>query len=165
MLEAATLCARGCNPARQRLRPSECQAGWRPGLPTASREAPPCRLMRLLEGEAFPLSTKERCPYLVFCEVTEDAAAEHAKARRRWGLGQVQAGASAAVARLSKMQMQMQVARRARGAKTNLPAEIRPAAGLGGSSPRLSGGGAGGGAGGEGGGGGGGAGRGGGGGG
>ena len=115
--------------------------------------------MRLLEGEAFPLSTKERCPYLVFCEVTEDAAAEHAKARRRWGLGQVQAGASAAVARLSKMQMQMQVARRARGAKTNLPAEIRPAAGLGGSSPRLSGGGAGGGAGGEGGGGGGGAGR------
>ena len=95
--------------------------------------------MRLLDGEAFPLSTKERCPYLVFCEVTEDAGAEHAKARRRWGLGQVQAGASAAVARLSKMQMQMQVARRARGAKTNLPAEIRPAAGLGGSSPRLSG--------------------------
>ena len=38
--------------------------------------------MRLLEGEAFPLSTKERCPYLVFCEVTEDAGAEHAKARR-----------------------------------------------------------------------------------
>ena len=32
VLEAATLCAGGCG----RLRPSECQAGWRPGLPTAS---------------------------------------------------------------------------------------------------------------------------------
>ena len=104
--------------------------------------------MRLLEGEAFPLSTKERCPYLVFCEVTEDAGAEHAKARRRWGLEQVHAGATAAVARLSKLQ----AGRRARNAKTSLPAEIRPTAELGGSSGRLSGGGAGGGTVGEGGG-------------
>ena len=104
--------------------------------------------MRLLEGEAFPLSTKERCPYLVFCEVTEDPGAEHAKARRRWGLEQVHAGATAAVARLSKLQ----VGRRVRNAKTSLPAEIRPAAELGGSSGGLSDGGAGGGTGGEGGG-------------
>ena len=37
-----------------------------------------------LEAEAFPLSTKERCPYLVFCEVAEDACADNAMARLRW---------------------------------------------------------------------------------
>ena len=55
--------------------------GWRPSLPTTAPETPPRRLMRLLEAEAFPLSTKERCPYLVFCEVAEDACADNAMAR------------------------------------------------------------------------------------
>ena len=65
--------------------------------------------MRLLEAEAFPLSTKERCPYLVFCEVVEDAGTDHAKARLRWGLEQVHAGATAAVARLGKLQVAQRV--------------------------------------------------------
>ena len=47
----------------------DAHARWRPILPMVSAETPPHRLARLLEEEAFVLSTKERAPYLVFCEV------------------------------------------------------------------------------------------------